>query len=146
VVWSNEGVLGMLVLLFVDSLVGKLALDAFEALSSVRLCALRLGEEFQSLGLAAHGALDLDLLLTGALVAVDGLVHLANVYDLPARVGELFDGELGLWEVLHAPAALHLHREWDALQPVSRLPECILDRAAETASCEPGTTLRLLGL
>jgi hypothetical protein len=146
VVRCDEGVLRLLIILLVYGLIVDLNLHTLVTLCSVRHYALGLGEGFQTLGLVTHDALDLHLLLAGALVAVDGFVHLANVPDLPACVGELFDGELGLREVLQAPTALDLYRESDALKPVSMLAECILDQATRMASREHGKTLRKLGL
>jgi hypothetical protein len=47
-------------------------------------------------------------------VAVDGLVDLTLVLDLPTGIALLLDGEFGLRKVLFAATALYLLRKWDA--------------------------------
>ena len=112
---SHERRLRLLVLLLVDGGIRKLDLYALVALRCIRFRALRLGELIQALGLAAHDALYLDLLLAGAVVAVDGFVDPAEVLDLPARIRELLGGGFGLGKVLVAADAANFLRQRDTL-------------------------------
>jgi hypothetical protein len=53
------------------------------------------------------------------------------VLDLPSRIGELLDGELGLRKVLKASTAPDLCRKRDAFEPVwksVRVLDCPSDR------------------
>jgi hypothetical protein len=82
----------------------------------VGLVALTLRELLEALGLVAHGALDLDNLVTRAWLTVNRLGAAALSLDLVPKVSELFGRVLGLREVLVATAALDLGRNGDALQ------------------------------
>jgi hypothetical protein len=82
----------------------------------VGLVALTLRELLEALGLVAHGALDLDNLITRAWLTVDRLGAAALSLDLVPKVSELFGRVFGLRKVLVAAAALDLGGNGDALE------------------------------
>jgi hypothetical protein len=86
--------------------------------SSIGLTALALRKVFQSLGLVAHGALELDDLRTRTGLTIDGLEVLNALADLVAEFVELFGRVLGLRKILVASAALNLHRKLYAFEPM----------------------------
>lgn len=118
-VWRDESLVRVVILLIVDGLIVDLVIHALEALRSVWLVALRLRKLFQSLRLAAHGALDLDDSRTGASHAVDGLGDGPIVLDVETCVCELFGGVLGLAEVLGAATTFYLLGKRNASETIS---------------------------
>jgi len=116
VIRRDESFARLLVLVLLIGLVGKLSLDTLEALCSVGLTALRLGKGSNPLRLSAHCALNLDYRLSNAVAAVDRLVGISIVFDLPAGIRKLFGGKLDLVQVPAAKTALDLLGKRNALE------------------------------
>ena len=116
VIQSDESFARLFILVLLIGLVGKLGLDTLEAFCDVGFAALGLGKGSNTLRLSAHCALNLHYRLTGAVAAVDRLVYVAIIFDLPTGIRELFGGKLDLRQILAAETALDLLGKRNALE------------------------------
>lgn len=122
---GDERFARLFVLVLLIGLVCKLSLDTLEAFCSVGLAALRLGKGSNTLRLSAHCALNLDYRLSDAVAAVDRVVGIAIVFDMPAGIRELFGRKLDLGQVLAAETTLDLLRKRNALESKSMLAKVL---------------------